>query len=146
MENKLKAVGKLRKIEEQQRDRVGAQLDVMRQRHSHLSLKLQQLSDLKTHTGQSAQAVPVLNSTNLMNHSRVDQLLQRMLNHHQQEQAVMQAECASIQKHLEDKHARVQGLDKVLERWRNKQNHEKAKKEQKLIEDIINSRLKRKAL
>jgi flagellar export protein FliJ len=58
----------------------------------------------------------------------------------------MQAECASVQKHLEYKHARVQGLDKVLERWRNKQNYEKLKKEQKLIEDIINSRLKRKIL
>ncbi len=81
-----------------------------------------------------------------MNFNRVDQMLQRMLRHHEQEQAVMQAECASVQKTLEHKHARVQGLEKVLDRWRTKQNYEKAKKEQKLIEDIINSRVKRKTL
>ncbi|MGR5137916.1 flagellar export protein FliJ [Vibrio jasicida] len=146
MESKLKAVGKLRQMEEKQRDRVGDQLNVMRQRHSHLAVQLEQLSALKVHAGQSALTTPVLNSVTLMNLNRVDQMLQKMLRHHEQEQAVMQAECASVQKHLEYKHARVQGLDKVLERWRNKQNYEKLKKEQKLIEDIINSRLKRKIL
>jgi hypothetical protein len=34
----------------------------------------------------------------------------------------------------------------VLDRWSKKQNYEKAKREQKLIEDIINSRIKRRAL
>ncbi|EKM33485.1 flagellar export protein FliJ [Vibrio harveyi] len=146
MESKLKAVGKLQQMEEKQRDRVGQQLDVMRQRHSHLAMQLEQLSELKNHAGQSALATPVLNSATLMNLNRVDHMLQKMLHHHEHEQAVMQAECASVKKHLEYKHARVQGLEKVLERWRSKQNYEKAKKEQKLIEDIINSRLKRKPL
>ncbi|WP_274024406.1 flagellar export protein FliJ [Vibrio parahaemolyticus] len=146
MKAKLKAVGKLQQMEEKQRDRVGQQLDAMRQRHNHLSTQLQQLSALKGHAGQSALSSPSLNSAALMNFNRVDQMLQRMLCHHEQEQAVMQAECASVQKTLEHKHARVQGLEKVLERWRTKQNYEKAKKEQKLIEDIINSRVKRKTL
>ncbi|HAS6436480.1 TPA: flagellar export protein FliJ [Vibrio parahaemolyticus] len=146
MKAKLKAVGKLQQMEEKQRDRVGQQLDAMRQRHNHLSTQLQQLSALKGHAGQSALSSPSLNSAALMNFNRVDQMLQRMLSHHEQEQAVMQAECASVQKTLEHKHARVQGLEKVLERWRTKQNYEKAKKEQKLIEDIINSRVKRKTL
>ncbi|TOF77643.1 flagellar export protein FliJ [Vibrio parahaemolyticus] len=146
MKAKLKAVGKLQQMEEKQRDRVGQQLDAMRQRHNHLSTQLQQLSALKGHAGQSALSSPSLNSAALMNFNRVDQLLQRMLRHHEQEQAVMQAECASVQKTLEHKHARVQGLEKVLERWRTKQNYEKAQKEQKLIEDIINSRVKRKTL
>lgn len=146
MEAKLKAVGKLQQMEEKQRDRVGQQLDAMRQRHSHLSSQLAQLSELKAHAGQSALMTPSLNSATLMNLNRVDQMLQKMLRHHEQEQAVMQAECASVQKALESKHARVKGLEKVLERWRHKQSYEKAKKEQKLIEDIINSRLKRKAL
>ncbi|EGR3371753.1 flagellar export protein FliJ [Vibrio parahaemolyticus] len=146
MKAKLKAVGKLQQMEEKQRDRVGQQLDAMRQRHNHLSTQLQQLSALKGHAGQSALSSPSLNSAALMNFNRVDQMLQRMLLHHEQEQAVMQAECASVQKTLEHKHARVQGLEKVLERWRTKQNYEKAKKEQKLIEDIINSRVKRKTL
>ncbi|EGR2302953.1 flagellar export protein FliJ [Vibrio parahaemolyticus] len=146
MKAKLKAVGKLQQMEEKQRDRVGQQLDAMRQRHNHLSTQLQQLSALKGHAGQSALSSPSLNSAALMNFNRVDQMLQRMLRHHEQEQAVMQAECSSVQKTLEHKHARVQGLEKVLERWRTKQNYEKAKKEQKLIEDIINSRVKRKTL
>ncbi|ELA9711775.1 TPA: flagellar export protein FliJ [Vibrio parahaemolyticus] len=146
MKAKLKAVGKLQQMEEKQRDRVGQQLDAMRQRHNHLSTQLQQLSALKGHAGQSALSSPSLNSAALMNFNRVDQMLQRMLRHHEQEQAVMQAKCASVQKTLEHKHARVQGLEKVLERWRTKQNYEKAKKEQKLIEDIINSRVKRKTL
>lgn len=144
MESKLKAVGKLQQMEEKQRDRVGQQLDTMRQRCTHLSLQLEQLSALKNHAGQSALSTPVLNSATLMNLNRVDQMLQRMLHHHEHEQAVMQAECDSVQKHLEHKHARVKGLEKVLERWRHKQNYEKAKQEQKLLEDIINCRLKRK--
>ncbi|HHF3146280.1 TPA: flagellar export protein FliJ [Vibrio diabolicus] len=146
MKSKLKAVGKLQQMEEKQRDRVGQQLDAMRQRHSHLSMQLEQLSALKGHAGQSTRTVPTLTSAALMNFNRVDQMLQKMLRHHEHEQAVMQAECASVQKTLEHKHARVQGLEKVLERWRTKQNYEKAKKEQKIIEDIINSRVKRKVL
>ncbi|MGR5068501.1 flagellar export protein FliJ [Vibrio alfacsensis] len=146
MEAKLKAVGKLQQMEEKQRDRVGQKLDVMRQRHAHLSLQLAQLSELKAHAGHSALTTPTLNSATLMNLNRVDHLLQKMLRHHEQEEALMQAECASVQKTLENKHARIKGLEKVLERWRQKQNYEKAKKEQKLIEDIINSRLKRRTL
>ena len=146
MESKLKAVGKLRQMEEKQRDKVGQQLDLMRQRHSHLTLQLEQLSTLRIDAGQSALTTPILNSAALMNLTRVDQMLQKMLSHHEQEQALMQAECASVQKHLEYQHARVQGLENVLERWRNKQNYEKTKKEQKLVEDIINSRVKRRSL
>ncbi|MGR5231335.1 flagellar export protein FliJ [Vibrio rotiferianus] len=146
MEAKLKAVGKLQLMEEKQRDRVGQQLDQMRQQHVHLQTQLQQLSTLKNHAGQSALMAPTLNSATLMNLNRVDQMLQKMLLHHEHEHAVMQAQCTSVQKQLEHKHARVQGLEKVLERWRAKQSYEKAKKEQKLIEDIINSRLKRKVL
>ncbi|MDF2152629.1 flagellar export protein FliJ [Vibrio sp. CAU 1672] len=146
MEAKLKAVGKLQQVEEKQRDRVGQQLELMRQRHSHLKMQLQQLSALKSHAGKSVQAVPAMNSATLMNLNRVDQMLQKMLVHHEQEQALMEAQCSSVQKELEHKHARIQGLESVLERWRKKQRYEKACKEQKLIEDIINSRLKKKSL
>lgn len=146
MDGKLKAVGKLQQLEEKRRDRIGQQLDTMRQRHAHLSAQLSQLSALKAHAGQSALLSPSLNSATLMNLNSVDQMLQKMLRHQEQEQAVMQAECASMQKVLAGKHARVQGLENVLERWRKKQSYEKAKKEQRLIEDIINSRFKRKAI
>ena len=146
MKSKLKAVGKLCQVEEKQRDRVCQQLDVMRLRHSNLTLQLEQLSALKANVGQSAITTSDLNSASLMNLNRVDQMLQKMLYHHEQEQAVMLAECAAIQKQLESKHARVKGLENVLERWRNKQNYQKAQQEQKLVEDIINSRVKRRSL
>ncbi|UUM32321.1 flagellar export protein FliJ [Vibrio japonicus] len=146
MEAKLKAVGKLQQVEEQQRDRVGQQLESMRQRHHHLKLQLEQLSALKQHAGQSAQSSGTLNSATLMNFNRVDKMLQKMLIHHEQEQALMAAHCSSVQKELEHKHARVKGLESVLERWRKKQRYEQARKEQKLIEDIINSRHKKKVL
>ena len=81
-----------------------------------------------------------------MNLNLVDQMLQKMLNHQKHEQAVMEAQCQSVQKQLQQKAARVHGLEQVLDRWSKKQNYEKAKREQKLIEDIINSRIKRRAL
>lgn len=77
MKSKLKAVGKLQQMEEKQRDRVGQQLDAMRQRHSHLSMQLEQLSALKGHAGQSTRTVPTLTSAALMNFNRVDQMLQK---------------------------------------------------------------------
>ncbi|NAW68148.1 flagellar export protein FliJ [Vibrio sp. V27_P1S3P104] len=144
MEAKLKAVGKLQLMEEKQRDRIGVELDETRQRHAHLQTQLEKLSALKHDSSQSALMTPRLNSTTLMNLNRVDQMLQKLLLHHEHEQAVIEAQCSSMQKQLAHKHARVQGLEKVLDRWRAKQRYEKAKKEQKLIEDIINSRLKRK--
>ncbi len=58
----------------------------------------------------------------------------------------MEAECNSVQEALENKHARVKGLEQVLERWTKKQNYEKARKEQKNIEDILNSRLRQRAI
>ncbi|ENM5816039.1 flagellar export protein FliJ [Vibrio mimicus] len=146
MDTKLKAVGKIQQIEEKQRDCVGRQLESMRQHHTHLKLQLSQLADLKKHSEQTALMAPSLNSAILMNLNRVNLMLQKMLVHHEYEQAVMQAQCFSVQKVLEQKHARVQKLEKVLERWRAKQKYEKARKEQKLFEDIINCRFNRKAL
>ncbi|MFB9134691.1 flagellar export protein FliJ [Vibrio sp. AK197] len=144
MDSKIQAVGKLHQVEEKRRDDVGLQLDAMRKQNQHLQHQMQMLNDLKLHTGESAFRTPVLNSAALMNLNHVDEMLQKLLVHHRQEQAVMEAECLSVQKQLEDKHARVKGLESVLERWQKKQNYERAKREQKLIEDIINSRLKQR--
>lgn len=146
MEAKLKAVGKLQQVEELQRDRVGQQLELIRQRHQNLQMQLQQLSHLKTHVGKSSHAGSPLNSAVLMNVHRIDNMLQKMLVHHEQEQAVMAAQCSSVQKELEFKHARVKGLENVLQRWGKKQRYEQARKEQKLIEDIINARYKKKPI
>ncbi len=144
MDSKINAVGKLHQVEEKRRDDVGLQLESMRKHHSHMQMQMQMLNELKTQTGESAFRSPVLSSTALMNLNHVDLMLQKLLVHHSQEQALMEAECKYVQKQLEDKHARVKGLENVLDRWQKKQNYEKAKKEQKLIEDIINSRLKQR--
>ncbi|NIY83674.1 flagellar export protein FliJ [Vibrio hepatarius] len=146
MDTKLKAVGRIQQIEEKQRDCVGRQLESMRQHHTHLKQQLSQLADLKKHSGQTALMAPSLNSAILMNLNSVNQMLQKMLVHHENEQAVMQAQCFSVQKVLEQKHARVQMLEKAFELVRAKQKHETARKEQKLFEDIINCRFNRKAL
>ncbi|PNI02110.1 flagellar export protein FliJ [Vibrio diazotrophicus] len=146
MKNKIRAVGKLQQVEEQKRDRIGQRLDSMRQQHQHLTHQLELLSHLKSATGQSTLSALTLNSAILMNLNRVDIMLHKMLCHHEQEQAVMEAECNSVQEVLEHKHARVKGLEQVLDRWKKKQSYEKARKEQKHIEDIINSRLRYKTL
>ncbi|CAM3827106.1 hypothetical protein VA7868_01783 [Vibrio aerogenes CECT 7868] len=143
-DSKLRAVGRLQQVEEKLRDRLGQQLDVMRQRQQNMQEQLEQLADLKSHSGQSARRVPLLNSALLMNLNRVDQMLQKMLSHHQQEEALMEAECHSVQKVLAHKHARVKGLEQALERWRARQNYEKARKEQKLVEDMINARCRKR--
>ncbi|MGY2574055.1 flagellar export protein FliJ [Vibrio sp. C8] len=146
MKNKIRAVGKLQQVEEQKRDRIGQRLDSMRQQHQHLTHQLELLSHLKSATGQSTFGALTLNSAILMNLNRVDIMLHKMLRHHEEEQAVMEAECNSVQEVLEYKHARVKGLEQVLDRWKKKQSYEKARKEQKHIEDIINSRLRYKTL
>lgn len=139
MESKIRAVGKMTQVEELRRDQIGAQLESMRHQSEHLSQQLAALSELKARNFQGATKTC---SVGLMNLNLADQMLQKMLLHHQQEQAVMEAQCQSVQKQLQQKAARVQGLEQVLERWNKKQNYEKAKREQKLIEDIINARFK----
>ncbi|CZF86020.1 flagellar export protein FliJ [Grimontia marina] len=146
MDAKIKACGKLQQVEEKHRDRVGQKLETMRQRHAHIETKLGQLADLKQHANSSTNSAPTFNSAALMNLTRVDQMLQKMLNHCQQEQAVLEAECAAVKHELEHRHARVQGLEKALERWKKKQSYEKARKEQRLLEEMINARLKRRAV
>ncbi len=146
MKDKIRAVTRLQQVEEKQRDRIGQQLDSMRTRQQHLQMQLTQLADLKMVSGQSTRNGPTLNSALLMNFNRVDVLLQKMLRHHEQEQALMEAECNSVQQVLENKHARVKGLEQVLERWKKKQQYEKARKEQKYIEDILNSRFRKQAI
>ncbi|SEG51656.1 flagellar export protein FliJ [Vibrio hangzhouensis] len=143
MDSKIRAVGKMTQVEELQRDQIGARLDAMRHQNEHLAKQLTALSELKAlnYSGSSKTC-----SVGLMNLNLVDQMLQKMLNHQRHEQAVMEAQCQSVQKQLQQKAARVHGLEQVLERWRKKQNYEKACRDQKLIEDIINSRLRRRTL
>ncbi|WP_428773766.1 flagellar export protein FliJ [Vibrio sp.] len=142
MEEKIRAVGKLQQMEQRSCDRVGQQLDQMRQNHRYVQQQLEQLALLKSVSKPSADQA--LNSTSLMNMTMVDTLLQRLLAHQQQEQAVMQAQCHSVEKQLQRQHARVQGIESVMQRWQAKRDYEKNRKEQRLIEDIINYRYAKK--
>ncbi len=146
MDAKIKAVGKLTQVAEKRRDQVGQQLESMRQQSQHLELQLSQLSQLRTYQSGELQQKTTVTSANLMNLNMVDQMLHKMLVHHRHEHAVMEAQCSSVQKDLEHKHARVKGLEQVMDRWQAKQKYEKARKEQKMIEDIINSRIRKRVL
>lgn len=146
MKDKIRAVSKLQQVEEQRRDRVGQQLDDMRQRQQHLQHQLEQLAQLKSGNSHSSCQTSVLNSALLMNLNRVDRMLQKLLVHHEQEQAVMEAQCHSVQQELAGRQARIKGIEQVLDRWRRKQDYEKARKEQKHVEDILNARYRKRDL
>ncbi|MGV2989768.1 flagellar export protein FliJ [Vibrio sp. E150_011] len=144
MESKIRAVGTLTLVEEAQRDRIGSQLECARQQSEALQARLNALTELKSF--HQAQGPSRSCRLSLMNMTMVDRMLQTMLHHQTHEQAVMQAECHAIQNQLQKKSQRVHGLEQVLERWQSKQKYEKAKRDQKLTEDIINSRLKLRKL
>ncbi|MDD1781894.1 flagellar export protein FliJ [Enterovibrio sp. ZSDZ35] len=144
MDAKIKACGKLQRVEQKRRDSVGVKLESMRQQHAYIQLKLGQLGELKNQASSAATSAPTLNSASLMNLTHVDLMLQKMLNHCEQEQAVLQAQCNSVKKELEHRHSRVLGLEKAMERWTQRKNYEKAKREQRLLEELINARVKRR--
>jgi flagellar export protein FliJ len=141
MEAKLRAVGQFQKIQEKSRDLMSQQLESMRQQHTLTQSKLQQLAHLRSITGSSVRNAPCLNSEALMNLNRVDQMLQKFIVHQENEQAVMQAQCTSLQKQLEYKHMRVKGIEKVLESWQAEQRHQKQQLEDHATEEIVNSRV-----
>ncbi|NLS13697.1 flagellar export protein FliJ [Vibrio sp. SM6] len=143
MSAKIKACDKLQQVETQRRDRVGQQLDNMRQQHRHIEQKLVQLSALRDDKPR-AHAEQGFNSAALMNHARVDHMLQKWVVHSQQEQAVLEAQCHRMQKELCQRQAKVLGLETTLERWKAKQNYEKARKEQRHLEELINARVRKR--
>ena len=81
----------------------------------------------------------------LLNRSRVDQMLHKLIVHQEHEQEVMQAQCTSLQKQLETKHLRVKGLENTLERWKEEHISDIRHKEELALEEIINSRFAQKA-
>ena len=146
MKSKVRAVGKLQQIAEQNRDRQGRIFEQQQQQASYFQSQLDVLGGLKT--GCRAQGIngSATSVTALQNTANVQLMLNRMLHHHQHEKALMDAECRRAKSELEASHAKVKGLETVLERWKAKQQYEQARKEQKQIEDLINARHKRKPL
>ena len=147
MKSKVRAVSKLQQIAEQNRDRQGRVFEQQQQQASYFQSQLDALGMLKS----GCQALGIngsatVSSTVLQNTASVQLMLNRMLHHHQHEKAVMDAECRRAKSQLEASHAKVKGLETVLERWKAKQQYEQARKEQKQIEDLINARYKRRTL
>lgn len=140
MEAKLLAVGQFQKIQEKNRDRMSKQLEFMRQQHTSNQSKLEQLVQLRSQTGSSVRNAPGLNSEALMNLNRVDQMLHKLIVHQENEQAIMQAQCSSLQKQLEFKQMKVKGLETVIERWQSEHKYQKQQQEDHAAEEIINSR------
>lgn len=144
MKSKVRAVSKLQQIAEQNRDRQGRVFEQQQQQASYFQSQLDALGMLKT--GCQAQGIngSATSSAALQNTASVQMMLNRMLHHHEHEKALMDAECRRAKSQLEASHAKVKGLETVLDRWKAKLNFEQARKEQKQIEDLINARHKRK--
>ncbi|KFI13935.1 flagellar export protein FliJ [Vibrio coralliilyticus] len=145
MEAKLRAVEKFQKIQQKHRDRMSVQLESLRQQHTVAQQRLQQLMELKRQAQPRSSHVMALHREALLNRSRVDQMLHKLILHQEHEQEVMQAQCTSLQKQLENKHLRVKGLENTLERWKEEHNSDIRHKEELALEEIINSRFAQKA-
>ena len=145
MEAKLRAVEKFQKIQRKHRDRMSTQLESLRQQHTLAQLRLQQLVDLKSQTQPRSSTATSLHREALLNRSRVDQMLHRLIVHQEHEQELMQAQCTSLQKQLEIKHFRVKVLENTLKGWKEEHNSDIRYKEELALEEIINSRFVQKA-
>ncbi|WP_181388416.1 flagellar export protein FliJ [Vibrio albus] len=145
MDSKLRAVSKLQKIAEKQREQQGMLLEQLRHQAEHYQQQLELLGEL--HSGCAKRVVSgACSSVVLQNTAGARTMLAGALNHHRHEKAVLDAECEHSRKQLEVCHAKVKGLENVVERWQKKQQYEQARQEQKRIEEIINARYKKSRL
>lgn len=139
MQAKLQAIEKFQKIQQRQRDAMSQQLEVMRRQQEVAVEKLNQLAELKKQTT-PWQGNDSLNREALINYSRVDQMLRKLINHQQHEQALMQAQCTSLQNQLQRKHLKVKCLETTLERWQKEHQLEQIKRQDLAFEELLNHR------
>jgi len=144
MQSKIQAIEKLQKIEQKNRDLMSQQLELMRQQQTHAENQLQQLIELRKLSAPTSCSGTFFHRETLVNHSRVDQMISRLIVHQEQEQALKQAQCLSLQKHLQHKHMQVKGLDNTVERWQAELKTHQQKLEDVALEEVINSRFARK--
>lgn len=137
MQAKLQAIDKYKKIQQQQRDAMSQKLEAKRQQQAAAAEKLDQLARLKQQTSPWLNRGGV-NREVLLNYSRVEQMLRKLINHQQHEQALMQAECASLQNQLQSKHFKVKGIESTLERWQNEYQSQQLKRQELALEELIN--------
>ncbi|WP_305404623.1 flagellar export protein FliJ [Photobacterium leiognathi] len=143
----VRAVEQLQRLSEQKRDKLSAIYQQQRQQVDNYQQQLQLLSLLKQHyTGIEQTHGVTINSAMLTNSNQLTSQLTTMIDHHQHEQAIMSAECDHSAQQLQDSNQQVKRFEEVKKRWLAKQQYEKARKEQKQLEELINLRCKKRKI
>lgn len=142
MNDKLQVANKLLKIAQKRRDQQGMTFEQLRRQTDHYQHQLDTLHQLNHERLQSTTSGQ-LDSVSLQNMDASQAMLLHVFTHHQQEKALLDAECRRSKQQLAYCHSKVKGLETLVERWEKKQRYEDAKREQKRIEDVINARHKR---
>ncbi|WP_318472555.1 flagellar export protein FliJ [Photobacterium leiognathi] len=143
----VRAVEQLQRLSEQKRDKLSAIYQQQRQQVDNYQQQLQLLSQLKQHyTGTEQTYGATINSAMLTNSDQLTSQLTTMIDHHQHEQAIMSAECDHSAQQLQASNQQVKRFEEVKKRWLAKQQYEKARKEQKQLEELINLRCKNRKI
>ncbi|WP_305457921.1 flagellar export protein FliJ [Photobacterium leiognathi] len=143
----VRAVEQLQRLSEQKRDKLSAIYQQQRQQVDNYQQQLQLLSQLKQHyTGTAQTYGATMNSAMLTNSNQLTSQLTTMIDHHKHEQAIMSAECDHSAQQLQASNQQVKRFEEVKKRWLAKQQYEKARKEQKQLEELINLRCKKRKI
>jgi len=146
MRLKLQALEKYHKLEQDKKNLTLQQLDSMHREQAHSAGQLQRLQQLRKQTVMKPGSGGAFCREMLLNYSRVDQMLGKMILHQEQEQALKKAQCTSLQKQLEQKQARLKGLENTLEHWQKEFQFQEQKLEDLALEELINTRFAVKPL
>ncbi|AUI88558.1 hypothetical protein BS333_19830 [Vibrio azureus] len=142
MESKLRAAIQLWQFEEIQCEKIQRELQSIHQRYDALTTQLEQLSVLRQTTVQHINKGERLCRALLLNANQTSVMLQTTFSHFEQERSILQAEIRAIQDRLYYKKTRVKGLENLVHQWRDLQKTTKIKQEQRVVEDIINARVR----
>ncbi|KLN66225.1 MULTISPECIES: flagellar export protein FliJ [Vibrio] len=145
MQSKIQAIERFQKIEQKKRDLMSQQLELVRQQQTQAENQLEQLIELRKLSAPKSCSGTFFHREMLVNHSRVDQMINKLIVHQEQEQALKQAQCVSLQKHLQHKHIQVKGLDYTVERWQAELRTHQQHLEDIALEEVINNRFARKS-
>lgn len=131
MQAKLQAIEKFQKVEQQKRDLLVREFESMRLAQARSEDQLAQLIQLKNQTAPNWGSGRYGHRENLVNYSRLEQMISKLIIHQQHEQAIQHAQCTALKKQLEHKQQQVQGLENTISRWQTE-----LRAHQQTIEDI----------
>ena len=146
MQSKQRAISKFCVLTQKQRDLMSVQLETLRQQTDQAFLQIEQLQDLKTQTRSQGVTHAVFHREMLLNQCRVEGMLSKMIDHQQHELQLMHAQYHSLKGLLEAKHCKVKGLEAKLEDWQREQRVVEQKKEELILEEMVNNLAARKVL